>query len=260
MHREFLNLPLEIQEHIRDEVPIFTRLSKNIYVGKHALLNICYENIQKNELLEYIDNHDVEAFMLYSTKMNDFFIDLYRLNPRKTFWGFEYGFKTYNKTRFLLQFSALSFFNILLIEQDMPNDLNIRDILKTYRNFDCDLSTALDIIKYGRTECNMIYDFNKSFVQHHKNKYINQDQFIVYNDVNKIKNKIIKLLYLLTNYCMLLLGFDEMIDGINRINRILSYIKFNKKGEIINDTGIKPLDQLYDLYLTELNNYIVKLL
>ena len=48
MHKEISKLPLEIQQHIRDEVPIFTRLNKNIYVGKNALHNICYKNIQKN--------------------------------------------------------------------------------------------------------------------------------------------------------------------------------------------------------------------
>lgn len=260
MQREISKLPREIQQHIRDAVPEFTRLSRNDYVGKEALFKQCYDDITKNELLEYVVHHYVESFILYSTNKTYFNIDLYQVNPPKTFLGYEYGVKSYRRTRLTLNLHNIHHHLIFLINVIVPdnttNDLNIRDILQRYRNFNCDIVTVYDILQQSREECKMIPQFNKKFIFQQINNIINNQFGYEELDLNTIRNKIIKLIYLYTNYHMLLLDYVGMDNTGTQLNMILSQIHFSYDEKIIDDKGVARLNQLYDFYLEKLNNYV----
>lgn len=81
MHPYMSKLPVEIQQHIYDNVPEYTRLGRKTYVGKEAFLKKCSANVTKSELIKYLKNFKVDNFIIYYALDTEFIVDVFDLMP-----------------------------------------------------------------------------------------------------------------------------------------------------------------------------------
>jgi hypothetical protein len=63
-------LPLELQQHILEEIPEYTRLSHNIVSGQNYLN--CYKDITRNEFLNYLNEYNPQQFFIYVDNINQY--------------------------------------------------------------------------------------------------------------------------------------------------------------------------------------------
>lgn len=257
------NLPLEIQQHIRRQVPKFTRLSRNDYVGEDILIEKCYSPVTEEEILHYLQEFNVESFIIFSQDDyhdNLFNIDLFQLNEPVgdvlTALGIFFKSKTYRRIRYVLNMEE-DFFEVVTHFSTWYNRVRVDDVMKDYNQFYCDIVTSYDIVKHLRKECDIIPQFNKKFVQHSIDNIIKINKFNRHwrkdEDYDLIFSKIIKTIYLFTNYFMLMQNYEELNTTFTRFNGILRLITFDKYNNIITTTDL--LDREYNLYLTKLYKY-----
>lgn len=180
-------LPLELQSKILDEIPEFTRLSKNYVAGKIHLESLFSKSISSDEFDKYIKAHNPDKYFFYHCEKS---IDRNIFTIFENF--FEFGvYRTIHHN---------FYYNNEDITIHLTNnwDHNYNYSMNIVR---FDLQTVYNIYKYYRKE---YININKVILNYFK------DNLIKYQTNNDFTNKIIQTNYLYSN--------KLNINGIGRLS------------------------------------------
>lgn len=128
-------LPIEIQQHILDEIPQFTRLSKTRVAGKNYLEQLSKKDITRGEFLRFVNEYKPNSFSIIS---DNSFIMATRVDTKYSFvqHGLEIS-PTYERF-FMTSYSARDAIEFL---EEIQGDISF------------DIITTKNIYQFYRQEC-----------------------------------------------------------------------------------------------------------
>lgn len=152
------SLPLELQNKILNEIPQFTRLSKNVVAGKYHLNSLSFKEITREELKKYVRTIRPDKWFEYYFEDDKFIIKEYY---------FKFG--VYE----LVIHNVHNYQNLIIISIDNNKVLLSFDI-----NNSCnyDLFTVYNIYKHFRKESTNI---NKILVEHFNKTYYKNEMGVI---------------------------------------------------------------------------------
>lgn len=235
MNQRISRLPLEIQSIIREETPIYARLSKSEVVGEKRLRQLCDQDISKQEFLNYIKIYQPDHFIMYSDN-NDFVVfvaDLY---------GDNYIITTYTvRGNNRIQFSS----------KYIQDVYDIEEYVMALDDLYYDINTTYTIWKYLRTVCD-----NNDYIKDQFNKHINMNGV---TDLNILLNQIKTCIYLVSNEVLI----NKTDLKIFMIPLTLNFrnLTFDRYGnytgyDIDLDNAYNYLNEIYHMTFPLINDYI----
>lgn len=179
-----LELPLELRTRILDEVPQFTRLSKNNMAGKNHLNYLSQRNITKCEFTNYLKLNIPERIYIFEEYMDKYVIhDISNLDIK------------YYLKRYIIEQNGN---RILLDDEELVDTFSVDEIIdlinKMSDNLVYDLFNSIKIYQQQRKEC-INY---KSILT---DKLVNfTNQYSSMSDISTVMNDIKIYLYVNCNY------------------------------------------------------------
>jgi hypothetical protein len=228
MFNYIILLPQELQSKILDEIPEFTRLSKNNVSGKNHLQSLYSKSISSDEFQKYIKNHKPDRYFYYYKYDNRFVIV-------ENFWEFGYYRSIGHYYNYCNDKITIQILNI-------NNDDN-----HYYKNgkVQYDLNTVYNIYKYYRKE---YVDINKIILN-----YFNEN-LIKYQTDDDFTNKIIRSNYIYSNN----LNINDQ-KRLSVLTTRLSHMLKNDKSDTYKEIISSFIDNIYSGILPEIYSYIENL-
>ena len=226
------HLPLELQSIIREETPIYARLSKTQVVGDKRLKQLCYKNISKREFLNYIDMYQPEHFMMYDH--STIFEGVLHLE--------DYIITTY----------AIMINNKIKISKEyLQNIYDLEEYVMNLEDLYYDIITTYTIHKYLRTQCD-----NKDFIINEFNQHINMEGN---TDLTRLFNQMKTCIYLISNNIMIN-HYDIKIFMVP-LSVMTRDLDFDDDGNYIGNkvnlnNAFDYLDEIYNMELPTIVEFI----
>jgi len=240
------HLPLELQTHIRTELPSYARLSKNEYSGINNLRYLCYKDISKKEFITYIQEYQPDHFTIFYEKDDNYYImdfvknvDYYRIHLH------------------VLKSNKL---NNIILENQLPIDNqtdeihidNINDYIISLGYIDYDLVSTYNIINNMRKGCNNIQSVMRYVLDKHLSKKETD------NDLEDMLNNINNYVYIKSAYNKLLPDKSSVYSvtfGLKAMTRKALFANGNYYNKASNDLR-EWLHDIYDEKLKQVDEFI----
>lgn len=208
-------IPGELQQHILDEIPQFTRLSKNDIAGKNHLDQISKKEITKEEFFRYIEEYKPSYFSIITENS---FVIATRVNDQYAFDRFEIEiFPIYSVSR-------SSFYS--------PRSLDIfYNELKEKIFYD--FITINNIYRVFRKECKTIKSILTTSIVNLYNSY----QFDIGNHphISIINTNIVGWLTVAAHYEVITNSYPKLIQSISSI---MDGLRFDENGNYCGSQSI----------------------